>query len=175
MAIQNNNFFTVLVSTSDLTGAAEISSSRETNVIGGGSVDEQTALLENSITVYTAVNRCVLFHAASVNDEELFSTTSTSYTEALQAPSIVGQDRQSTTVSVESTGRCKIFVYETSSATELANHEFSDFADTRKVETETSLTWSTTTDVYFKLMIKKTGSNPAKLYSVRVLENKTSV
>ena len=173
MAIQNNDFFVVIGGPADFVGASEFSSTRGT-VIGGGAVDENQALLENSIMVYNALGRSVVAHTVSVNDNVQFTTSSASYVDACECPARVGDDRQAISVEVDATGQCKVFVHESSSGTELDNDELSDSADTRKVQTG-SLSWSTTTSVYFVVQIKKTGSNDAEFYGARFLEDKTSL
>ena len=173
MAIQNNDFFIVLGGPGDFVGASEFSSTRGT-VIGGGAIDEHQALLENSIMVYSALNRAVVAATVSVNDNAQFTTSSASYVDACECPARVGDDRQSISVEVDATGQCKVFVYESSSDTELDNDELSDSVDTRKIQTG-SLTWSTTTAVYFRVQIKKTGASDAEFYGARFLEDKTTL
>ena len=60
MAIQNNLFFRVLIDPLDSTGASEISNADRVNIIGGGAVDEQQIVLENSNHCYSTTNRRVI-------------------------------------------------------------------------------------------------------------------
>ena len=180
MAINNNGFFRVIVSETDGTGASEISTADGTSVIGGGAVHEQEILLENATHAYTAGNRAAVLELAALGDtvtpDTIATTSSTSYTEILHSACTVGQDRQSLTVHVEYTGRVQVSVT-TRAGGALDSDETSDSPTTHTTGV-IGLSWTSgETDVLIKVELKKTdaGAQDGELYSVRVLEDLTSL
>jgi len=180
MAINNNGYFRVIVSETDGTGASEISTADGTSVIGGGAVHEQEILLENSTHAYTAGNRAAVLEVAALGDtatqDTIATTSSTSYTEILHSACTVGQDRQSLTVHVEYTGRVQVSV-PTRAGGALDSDETSDSPTTHNTGV-IGLSWTSgETDVLIKVELKKTdaGAQDGELYSVRVLEDLTSL
>ena len=180
MAINNNGYFRVIVSETDGTGASEISTADGTSVIGGGAVHEQEILLENATHAYTAGNRAAVLEVAALGDtvtpDTIATTSSTSYTEILHSACTVGQDRQSLTVHVEYTGRVQVSVT-TRAGGALDSDETSDSPTTHTTDV-IGLSWTSgETDVLIKVELKKTdaGSQDGELYSVRVLEDLTSL
>lgn len=180
MAINNNGYFRVIVSETDGTGASEISTADGTSVIGGGAVHEQEILLENSTHAYTAGNRAAVLEVAALGDtvtpDTIATTSSASYTEILHSACTVGQDRQSLTVHVEYTGRVQVSVT-TRAGGALDSDETSDSPTTHTTDV-IGLSWTSgETDVLIKVELKKTdaGSQDGELYSVRVLEDLTSL
>lgn len=180
MAINNNGYFRVIVSETDGTGASEISTADGTSVIGGGAVHEQEILLENATHAYTAGNRAAVLELAALGDtvtpDTIATTSSASYTEILHSACTVGQDRQSLTVHVEYTGRVQVSVT-TRAGGALDSDETSDSPTTHTTDV-IGLSWTSgETDVLIKVELKKTdaGSQDGELYSVRVLEDLTSL
>lgn len=180
MAINNNGYFRVIVSETDGTGASEISTADGTSVIGGGAVHEQEILLENATHAYTAGNRAAVLESAAHGDgatqNKIATTSSGVYVHILHAACTVGKDRQSLTAHVEYVGRARVRIT-TRAGVQLAVGITSDSPTTHTTDT-IALSWTSgETDVLVRVDLKKTdaGSQDGELYSVRVLEDTTSL
>ena len=182
MAIQNNTFFRVIGSIADETGASQISVADGVNIIGGGSVDEQQILLENSNHAYSTINRRALLDVWSkgvVGDsttayiyKEATSATPT-FAIALESPALVGVDRFSFTWVARYQGRIKVVVRRTDTGGNLSAYTGSN-QTTPFTETQTQ-TWSGVSDVYIQVEMRPTLTVDAILWGFRALEDQTSI
>ena len=180
MAIVNNTYFRVLIDPSDSTGVAEISNADRVNIIGGGAVDEQAILLENSNHVYSTTNRRALLNlwslgAPSSSATSLYENTSTALIVGLEMSATVGPDRQALTAYVHYKGSVKVEVL-TPALVLLDDHTFTSSA-TATADSAT-LTWSTTTDIVIRIWLAGITSPSAAdgfLWGVRLLENQTTI
>ncbi len=178
MAIVNNAFFRALISTTDSTGAAEISNADRVNIIGGGAVDEQTIILENANHAYSTVNRRVLCNAwsggaaSSSTSRHLFKETGASLVIALEWPARVGADRQNVACLVHYQGIAKVEIF--SSA--LASLDSNTFGASATPTTATAnLTWSTTESIIVRVSLSNGAGSDGYLWGVRLMENQTAL
>ena len=183
MAIQNNTFFRVIGSIADETGASQISVADGVNIIGGGSVDEQQILLENSNHAYSTINRRALLDVWSkgvVTD----STVSYIYKEAtaaivsfevaLESPALVGVDRFSVTWVARYQGQIKVDIRRTDTGASLS--AYTGGAETAPVTETQTQTWSGVQDVFIRIsMAPVPSSTDAILWGFRALEDQTSI
>lgn len=183
MAIQNNTFFRVIGSIADETGASQISVADGVNIIGGGSVDEQQILLENSNHAYSTINRRALLDVWSkgvVTD----STTAYIYKEAtaaivsfaiaLESPALVGVDRFSLTWVARYQGQIKVDVRRTDTGASLS--AYTGGAEIAPVTETQTQTWSGVQDVFIRIsMAPVPSSTDAILWGFRALEDQTSI
>ncbi len=183
MAIQNNTFFRVIGSIADETGASQISVADGVNIIGGGSVDEQQILLENSNHAYSTINRRALLDVWSkgvVTD----STTSYIYKEAtaaivsfaiaLESPALVGVDRFSLTWMARYQGQIKVDIRRTDTGASLS--AYTGGAEIAPVTETQTQTWSGVQDVFIRIsMAPVPSSTDAILWGFRALEDQTSI
>ena len=183
MAIQNNTFFRVIGSIADETGASQISVADGVNIIGGGSVDEQQILLENSNHAYSTINRRALLDVWSkgvVTD----STVSYIYKEAtaaivsfaiaLESPALVGVDRFSVTWVARYQGQVKVDIRRTDTGASLS--AYTGGAETTPVTETQTQTWSGVQDVFIRIsMAPVPSSTDAILWGFRALEDQTSI
>lgn len=181
MAINNNTAFSVLVDVADSTGASEISSAARVNAIGGGAIDEQTILLENSIHCYTTscrrahVNWWASGAASSSSSSALFNTNQTALQLVAQWPATIGADRQALTALVHYQGNVKIDVL-TPAAVVLDSHTFGAQASAAVVSA--ALAWSTNTDVLIRLYAQRITAPSAAdgiVWGFRILEDQTTI
>ena len=182
MAINNNTFFRVLVSTVDSAGASEISNADRVNVIGGGAIHEQEILLENSIHAYTTINRRAVLECWSIGAPSASTTnylakeTGTSFVEVLEAPATIGADRSSLTAVVNYQGSVKVEVFDTSlvslDSVTLTNRAAAFVADGQ-------LTWATAdTDIIIKVSlaaITSPSTADGYIWGVRILEDQSAL
>jgi len=178
MAIVNNTFFRVLISPADSTGASEISNADRVNIIGGGAVDEQGIILENSNHAYSTINRRVLLNvwsgvaptSSTAGTGAVYKNTSTSFIVGLESPATVGTARQLITAFVHYQGTVKVEVF-TPALVSLDSHTFG--ASAAATTASDTLTWSTTTDVVIKVSlagITSPSSADGYLWGVRITE-----
>lgn len=181
MAINNNTAFSVLVDVADSTGASEISSAGRVNIIGGGAIDEQTILLENSIHCYTTSNRRCLanFWSAGAQNSStslyLYKTTNTTLQMVLEWPAVVGADRQSISTHVQYQGNAKLEIL-TPALVVLDDHTYG--ASTTATVGTATLSWSTTTQVICRLWVQKITAPSAAdglVWGIRLLEDQTTL
>lgn len=183
MAIQNNTFFRVTGSVADETGASQISVADGVNIIGGGSVDEQQILLENSNHVYSTINRRALLDVWSpgvIGD----STTQYLYKEAtaptvtfdiaLESPALVGVDRFSVTWVARYQGQIKVDIRRTDTGASLS--AYTGGAEIAPITETQTQTWSGVQDVFIRVsMAPVPVSTDAILWGFRALEDQTSI
>ena len=183
MTIQNNLFFRVLVDPLDSTGASEISNADRVNIIGGGAVDEQQIILENSNHCYSTTNRRVITQGWSLG--AVTSDTTNNYlsketgTAALvtvvETPATVGADRQSVVAVVQYQGQAQVEVL-TPALVSLASQTLTSVA--APAVNNVTLSWSTTQQVIIRIKIAGTISPSAAdgfLWGYRLLEDQTSI
>ena len=183
MAIQNRTYFRVLGGVADETGASQISVSDGVNAIGGGAVDEQQILLENSNHVYSTACRRALLDVWSpgvIGDSTskyLYQETTAgivAFAIALESPALVGLDRLSVTWTARYQGRIIVDVRRTDTGASLSAYTGSNQA-TATTETQTQ-TWSTVRDVFIRVSLAPVASTAdAILWGIRALEDQTSI
>ena len=190
MAIQNNLFFRVLVDPLDSTGASEISNADRVNIIGGGAVDEQQIILENSNHAYSTINRRVITQGWSLG--AVTSDTTNNYlakvelpsptpgsqpalSTVVETPATVGADRQSVVAVVQYQGQAQVEVL-TPALVSLASQTLTSVA--APAVNNVTLSWSTTQQVIIRIKIAGTTSPSAAdgfLWGYRLLEDQTSL
>ena len=186
MAINNNTFFRVLISTTDSTGATEISNADRVNIIGGGTVHEQEIILENSIHAYTTSNRRAVLEAWSIGADSastdnylartLHADSGTAFVEVLEAPATIGVDRSSLTAVVNYQGSVKIEVFD-ASLSSLVSQTYTSRA--AAFVGDVTLSWATSdTDVIIKVSlaaITSPSSADGYIWGLRILEDQTAL
>jgi hypothetical protein len=183
MAIQNNLFFRVLVDPLDSTGASEISNADRVNIIGGGAVDEQQIILENSNHCYSTTNRRVITQGWSLgavtsdttNNYLAKETGTAALVTVVETPATVGADRQSVVAVVQYQGQAQVEVL-TPALVSLASQTLTSVA--APAVNNVSLSWSTTQQVIIRIKIAGTTSPSAAdgfLWGFRLLEDQTSI
>ena len=193
MTIQNNLFFRVLVDPLDSTGASEISNADRVNIIGGGAVDEQQIILENSNHCYSTTNRRVITQAwnigAFISDTSIASRnylakvdlpsptpgSQPALSTVVETPATVGADRQSVVAVVQYQGQAQVEVL-TPALVSLASQTLTSVA--APAVNNVTLSWSTTQQVIIRIKIAGTISPSAAdgfLWGYRLLEDQTSI
>lgn len=182
MAIQNNLFFRVLIDPLDSTGASEISNADRVNIIGGGAVDEQQIVLENSNHCYSTTNRRVIsqgWSLGAVTSDLLFNylakETGTALVTVLETPATVGSDRQSVVAVLQYQGQAQVEVL-TPALVSLDSQALTSVA--APAVNNVSLSWSTTEQVIIRIKIAGTTSPSAAdgyLWGFRILEDQTTI
>ena len=183
MAIQNNLFFRVLVDPLDSTGASEISNADRVNIIGGGAVDEQQIILENSNHAYSTINRRVITQGWSLgavtsdttNNYLAKETGTAALVTVVETPATVGADRQSVVAVVQYQGQAQVEGL-TPALVSLASQTLTSVA--APAVNNVTLSWSTTQQVIIRIKIAGTTSPSAAdgfLWGFRLLEDQTSI
>jgi hypothetical protein len=183
MAIQNNLYFRVLVDPLDSTGASEISNADRVNIIGGGAVDEQQIILENSNHCYSTTNRRVITQGWSLgavtsdttNNYLAKETGTAALVTVVETPATVGADRQSVVAVVQYQGQAQVEVL-TPALVSLASQTLTSVA--APAVNNVTLSWSTTQQVIIRIKIAGTTSPSAAdgfLWGYRLLESQTSL
>ena len=183
MAIQNNTFFRVLIDPLDSTGASEISTADRVNIIGGGAVDEQQIVLENSNHCYSTVNRRVItqqWSLGAVTSDTLNNflakeTGTASYVTVIETPATVGADRQEGTAVGQYQGIVEVEAL-TPALVSLSSQTLTAVA--APAVNDVPLTWSTTTQIIIRIKLKgKPDPSGADgyLWGFRLLEDQTSI
>ena len=182
MAIQNNTYFRALIDPLDSSGAAEISNADRVNIIGGGAVDEQQIILENSNHAYSTINRRVVSQLWSLGagtsdtlNNYLAKETGTSLVTVVETVATVGADRQEVVACLQYQGTAEVEIL-TPALVSLDSQGFTNVAapDVGSV----TLSWSTTTQVIVRIKIAAVTSPSAAdgfLWGFRILENQTSL
>lgn len=178
MAVISNSYFRILNSTEDPTGSTEIAIGAELGVIGGGQVDEQGAILENTNHLWASLNLATVFGAQSfgsgASQSPLCTESATTYQEQISTRCTVGEDRNLDAV-VDYIGQVQVIAYTTGGA--ILDSLTTSSSPTAQALESGALDVSGETEILIKVFLKKTdtGSQDGELYGVRCRETATTL